>query len=195
MATKYGRLTIIETLADRRARVRCDCGNEKTVRVDYMKAGRTLSCGCLRAEMLSKRRTTHGMTESREYRAWRKMKERCYLPNTLNFNRWGGRGITVCEKWRNSFEAFLADMGPCPDRGTLDRINVDGNYEPGNCRWITHKEQMNNMSSNVIIEHDGKALTMAQWAEYLGIKYATLRRRIVIAGENPPHAFRPVGAR
>jgi hypothetical protein len=120
------------------------------------------------------------------------MKNRCYLPSTRNFHRWGGRGIAVCERWLNSFENFLEDMGPCPADGTLDRINTDTNYQPSNCRWVTQREQMNNMSRNVVVEHNGKQQTIAEWARELGLKYATLHRRIVVKGELPPLAFRAI---
>jgi hypothetical protein len=191
MATKYGRLTIVRDVGDGKAEVRCDCGNEKIVRIRYMQAGRTLSCGCLRSEMVSKRRTTHGQTNTREYKIWCKMKERCYLPSARNFHRWGGRGIEVCDRWRKSFSNFIADMGACPEGHSIERIDQDGNYEPGNCRWATQREQMNNMSRNVIIEHDGKSQSVAEWAREIGVKYDTLLRRIR-CGEIPPHAFRQV---
>jgi hypothetical protein len=185
-------MVVLQIQGGGRGLARCDCGREKSVMANHLKTNRTTSCGCARAEMLSARRKTHGMTESREYRAWCHMKERCLNPNTEGFEFWGGRGIKVCERWMNSFESFFEDMGACPTGYTLDRRETDGHYEPGNCRWLDIQGQQNNRRNNVIVEHEGRQQTISQWSREIGISYHTLHRRVVIKGESPPHAFRAV---
>ena len=107
------------------------------------------------------------------YLSWDTMIQRCSNPKNTNFPNYGGRGITVCERWR-SFENFLADMGERPTGLTIERNNTNGNYEPGNCSWVTRKQQLNNQRRNVIVEWDGKRLTLSQWAELLGVDYMAL---------------------
>lgn len=125
----------------------CDCGRTAIVRGRYLRNGDTRSCGCLQRQYRATGRITHGGAVrglSREYKAWRDMKERCYNPKKQNYKWYGGRGITVCERWRSSFAAFLADMGPCPPGLTLDRKDPNGHYEPDNCRWTTWAVQRGN---------------------------------------------------
>lgn len=105
------------------------------------------------------------------------MSDRCRNPNNLRFKQYGGRGITVCESWR-TFDGFLADMGECPDGCSIDRIDPNGNYEPGNCRWATEAVQQNNRTANRMIAFGGKTQSMADWAREVGIKPGTLRYRI-----------------
>lgn len=118
--------------------------------------------------------TTHRMTKTRTFRIWQKMRRRCNDPKEQNYSRYGGRGITVCDRWADSFETFLADMGVCPDGMTLDRVNADGNYEPANCRWATMLTQSRNRTNNVILEHDGRSMCMSEWAAETGIRIGTL---------------------
>ena len=130
---------------------RCECGATKSVRETHLKQGRINSCGCLVGDNNRSRLTTHGLTKRPEYRVWKTMKARCAMPcgegghlKRLpdSYKYYGGRGIQVCQQWLNSFEAFWSDMGPRPSaRYSIDRINPDGNYEPGNCRWATAREQ------------------------------------------------------
>lgn len=124
----------------------CDCGNEKITCVDSLRCGDTKSCGCIRKEGLVAMSTKHGLRYVPEYQSWKSMKNRCFSPNNTNFKNYGGRGITVCERWRNSLADFLSDMGPRPSpKHSIDRFpNNDGDYEPGNCRWATAKQQANN---------------------------------------------------
>jgi hypothetical protein len=150
---RYGRLIVLERAENDRWhrttwKVRCDCGNETIASANFLRTGTTKSCGCWRSEyarIVGRRTSTkHGMVESREYQSWVAMRTRCYNSNAHAYDRYGGRGITVCERWRESFDNFFADMGARPPATSLDRINNDGNYEPGNCRWATHGEQRRN---------------------------------------------------
>jgi hypothetical protein len=163
---------------------RCDCGNELAVRVKSLKTANTRSCGCLRKEVTAARGTTHGRTRGRkqpaEYRAWSHVIQRCTNPDNKDFKHYGGRGIQICDRWRKSFEAFLADMGERPSKyHTLDRFpNNDGNYEPGNCRWATQSEQMNNTRVNTLISCDGRTQTLQQWCDEVGISPSLLCQRL-----------------
>lgn len=131
----------------------CVCGAETVVRSALLTSGRTKSCGCLRARGM----TTHGCGTTAEYGVWRSMKQRCLNPKSHSYPRYGGRGIIVCPEWTESFEAFVRDMGMRPTAShSIDRIDNDGNYEPGNCRWATRREQQNNISTNRAVEIGGR---------------------------------------
>lgn len=133
---------------------RCDCGAETVVSAAHLKSGHTQSCGCLHARKTSEVKTTHGHTknasngkrsQSITYSTWRNMIRRCEDPGAVNYERYGGRGISICPRWRNSFADFLADVGERPSPGhEIDRIDNDGAYEPGNCRWVTRSENCSN---------------------------------------------------
>lgn len=134
---------------------RCECGNEVVVRtVDLTRTKRpTRSCGCLRRDRLSETATTHGMSRTPEFNSWSGMIARCSNPNSKSYPRYGGRGITVSPKWRDSFASFYADVGPRPGPGySLDRIDPDGNYEPGNCRWASTVDQARNKAHNTKVQ-------------------------------------------
>lgn len=152
----------------------CDCGTIKNIQGRYLLRG-TISCGCLQKEI----HTKHGMTDSSEYRSWCHIKGRCYNPKDKKYYRYGGRGIKMCERWKNSFETFYEDMGPKPGKGcSINRINNNGNYEPGNCEWATAKEQANNRRTNRQITFNNKTQTLAQWAKEVNMSHSVIFHRL-----------------
>ncbi len=155
----------------------CDCGNSAIVTSLNLKANVTKSCGCLQREVSGQRATTHGHYKSPEYRVWQAMLDRCRRPNSTVFKHYGGRGISVCDRWVTSFQHFWDDMGPCPVKHQLDRINNDGNYEPGNCRWATKEQNIANRRNTRLMELEGESLPCAEVARRTGIPYYTIRRR------------------
>ena len=197
--SRNGRLIVVGHVRGRgrtRLSVACDCGTKKTVLPGNM--SRTLSCGCWRKEeaesvMWSEGRgavrRTHGRSGTREHIAWMGAKSRCSHPSNHAFRSYGARGIRMCREWSDSFEHFLRDMGPRPAGATLDRIDNDGPYAPGNCRWATPKQQANNRRLNHYLSYDGKRLTLAEWAEVVGLDYATVSQRINKLGWTPARAL------
>lgn len=151
---RFGRLLIIGVShSEKRARLKgtvlywkckCDCGNEVIISGPNLNKGDSHSCGCYHSDLLIAANTKHGFCGTSEYDIWNGMKQRCENPNSRGYKNYGGRGITVCQEWIESFDAFYAYMGPRPTNLSIDRINNDGNYEPGNCRWATAKEQAQN---------------------------------------------------
>jgi len=161
----------------------CTCGNKVTKNRASVKFGNTRSCGCLKTEVQVKRSTTHGLSRSVEYRLYYGMLDRCSNPNTENYCMYGGRGITVCDRWREpngqGFLNFLSDMGlrPSPDH-EIERKEVNGNYCPENCCWATHLEQMNNTRHNRYVTYDGRTQTLSQWAREKGWLESVIRNRL-----------------
>ena len=156
----------------------CDCGREKVIFVDNLNSGYTTSCGCVRRQRIALALYKHGSCEDTEYWTWCSMKNRCFNPNEWHYHRYGGRGITICERWM-TFANFLEDMGrrPTPTH-TLERRDNNGNYEPSNCRWATPMEQANNRSTSRWVTVDGQTLTVAQWARKLGKPQQWLRGQL-----------------
>jgi len=159
----------------------CDCGNHHETTGRSLLAGDTKSCGCLHRYVMAHKslaNITHGRSNTPEYRSWAKLKGRCLNPNDKSYERYGGRGIAVCDRWVNSFENFFADMGPRPSpKHSLDRINNDGDYTPENCRWATAIEQVRNSSHMRWITYKGETLCLKDWAERIGISKSALIRR------------------
>jgi hypothetical protein len=152
-------------------------------------SGNAKSCGCHRIEGLRQSHTRHGLAQSREYQAWRRAKHRCITPSNQDFKNYGGRGITFCDRWLNSFEAFIADMGKRPSKNhSLDRIDTNGPYAPGNCRWATSTEQANNRRSNATVTLGGIVMTITQAARLHGINPGTAKGRINVHGWTPERA-------
>ena len=148
---RFGRLTVVERTGTSKNgnalwACRCDCGNVAVVRGASLKNGITRSCGCLIAESTKDRNTTHGLRKTRLYHVWANMKDRCLNPNTPSYSYYGGRGITICDEWRDDFQAFYdwAMANGHRDDLSIDRIDNDKGYNPDNCRWATHSEQMHN---------------------------------------------------
>jgi hypothetical protein len=169
----------------------CDCGGAGITRTSSLNNGHTKSCGCIQKESASSfAKATHGLRGSSEYRIWSLIKDRCLNSKTKAFRYYGGRGITVCDRWKDSFENFIEDMGPRPSpKHSIDRTNNDGNYEPGNCRWATRVQQMNNKRSNVNITFNGVTKTAAQWSREVSVRSATLRARIFKYGWSAERAL------
>lgn len=179
----FGRLTVTKEgereKEQRRWYCLCECGNTVLVLQASLRSGSTTSCGCLHSEVVSNTFSTHRLSRSPEYLIWSSMKRRCYNQRNIGYALYGGRGIKVCDRWRNDFLAFLNDMGPRPSlKHSLDRIDNDRDYEPGNCRWATIQEQGRNKRSNHFLTFDGKTLTIAEWAELTNIPQIVLRSRI-----------------
>lgn len=175
LGQRFGRLLVIKQLETRyHSSINwlclCQCGVKVTVPSARLVHDKTKSCGCYNLDLIRERSTTHGETINNtvttEFHIWAQMIARCQHPTHISYENYGGRGIKVCERWANSFENFLEDMGRRPSKQySLDRFpNNDGNYGPGNCRWATRKQQAGNRRSNVWLEYGGRKMIMADWA-------------------------------
>jgi hypothetical protein len=180
---RFGRLIVIglgpARSGSRTWLCRCECGNTKAALSGNLRSGKTKSCGCIRVQANQERNTTHGLALTPEYRVWLHIKGRCHTPTDANYQNYGGRGISVCQRWRDSFESFYSDMGPRPSaRHSIDRVDNNGNYEPGNCRWATKKVQCRNQRTSRLLTFGGKTMTAAEWGESGPIPTGTILMRI-----------------
>ena len=184
---KFNKLTVIEFAYNKKGRTywkcKCDCGNIAIVEAYKLKMRHTKACGCLgeyNRKHLYKYSIKHQMMNTRLYRTWQNMKRRCDTPSTNSYKNNVGRGIKVCNEWKNDFISFYnwAMANGYRDDLTIDRIDVNGNYEPSNCRWATSKEQSNNKRNNYYIEFNGEKHTITEWAERAKIKRETIKYRI-----------------
>lgn len=167
----------------------CDCGEVTVTRVSCLRSGHTTSCKCAHRDMLRKRLTTHGQRKSREYAAWGNMKERCLNPANDKYKYYGGRGITVCERW-SKFENFLADMGPNPGpKYSLERRETNANYSPDNCYWASPITQANNKRNNRLITIGNETDTLANWCRKYEMVYSVVLYRIDRARWEPLRAL------
>lgn len=152
---------------------KCDCGNEVRVIAGNLRKGNSTSCGCKKRE----RSTRHGLSNSKEYRVWQEMIQRCENPNNQAYANYGGRGIAVCDRWKD-FAVFITDMGRRPKNYQIDRIDNDKGYSPDNCRWVPSRINLSNKRNNHKVEYQDQTLTVAEWSRVLGIHERTLFNRL-----------------
>lgn len=156
----------------------CECGVVRAIAAPKLLTGQTKSCGCWRRDWASTKNLTHGQSRGREYGSWRGIKERCLNPRSRAYTNYGGRGITMAPKWRDDFRRFVTDMGPCPPRHSIERIDNDGPYAPGNCLWVPQSVQARNKRNNVWVAIDGVRRCVAEWAAIQGLSPAAVSRRL-----------------
>ena len=184
---RYGFFTVVERAKNQGKKpmwlCKCDCGKMKEVRADSLKSGAIKSCGCYQKEQLkgNSRAATHGKRKTRLYSIWEHIKQRCFNETNNEFHLYGGRGVTMCDEWRNSFEAFYewAMANGYADNLTIDRIDNNGNYEPSNCRWATSQTQANNRRNNHLITYNNETHTIAEWARITGLSARKIYDRYV----------------
>lgn len=180
---KFSRLIVLAQVDNPKSRsisyeCFCECGNRKVVTKYNLLNKMVKSCGCLHDEMTSKRFTTHGLSKSPTYTVWANMKSRCYRANHPQYNDYGGRGITVCESWINSFENFLSDIGEKPFGLSLDRIDNNKGYSKENCRWASLKVQNRNKRENNILTIGSESKCIAEWSEISNLSEDLIRQRV-----------------
>lgn len=177
---RFGRWTVLKLDEEKTEKVRwiceCDCGSVKSVLRCSLRSGRSISCGCHRKEFLSELKKGHGLTNTRLHNIWGNMKSRC---NDREDDRYGGRGIKVCQEWENDFLSFFnwSLKNGYKENLTIDRIDNDGDYKPSNCRWVTREVQNNNTSLNVVVEVNGEVLTLAEISKKYNIGYSAIHHR------------------
>ena len=181
----FGRLTAITPVGHKKVAGMlwlciCECGSDCVVVATKLISGHTKSCGCFSGQTSGDRLRTHGMTETKEFMTWRAMIQRCEDSRGTGYRLYGGRGISVCTRWRNSFIAFYDDMGDRPSpKHSIDRIDNDGNYTPSNCRWATRIQQGRNTRANHMITYEGRTHCLVKWSEIRGIHRNTLSTRLL----------------
>lgn len=186
---RFGKLIAESCCYDREKKImfwkcRCDCGKYCFVRAHMLVHKKTNSCGCLRKESNTQKKTTHGMSKTSIYGTWNAMKGRCYNGANHNYNRYGKRGIIVCDEWKNSFESFYewAINNGYKKGLSLDRIDNNGNYCPTNCRWVSTNVQNNNRGVSINITYNGKTQNLAEWCKELNLPYIRIWQRLNVYG-------------
>lgn len=189
----FGKLTALYRYPDKypdgRERWVCKCSciaaSVIVVRRKSLKSGNTKSCGCHRVERIRETNTRHGMCNAPEYRIWKAIKERCSYVKHKSYSDYGGRGITVCDEWKDSFDNFYRDMGPRPSKDhTIERRESDKSYCKENCYWATRTEQNNNTRRNIFYVRNGVAKTLAAWCKELDLSYSTVYARMKQYGQS-----------
>lgn len=178
---RFGRLIVVSRKREEGRttyRCVCDCGKSTFVRHGNLQSGGVTSCGCYGSEVRRTVNIRHGMSHDRTWNSWMAMRGRCHVATSKDFLNYGARGISVCARWRESFEAFFEDMGERPARTSIERKDNNGNYEPGNCVWASPIRQGNNKRNNHFVEFRGVTLTTAQWARSIGISLECLGFRL-----------------
>ena len=188
IGSRFGRVVVINEVpqgAGKRRRVlcRCDCGNNIVTDPRSLFIGHTKSCGCLQKEIVSKssklRCTTHGKTKTKEYSTWGHMKGRCYNKSNAKYKDYGGRGIKVCDRWLESFENFFEDMENAPSKfHSIERLNVNGDYEPSNCKWATNAEQAVNKRKHRVVAYEGRFMPLSEACRLAKVSYQTALYRL-----------------
>lgn len=178
---RFNRLLVVEKIGTINQKVmwkcKCDCGNFVNVHTSNLRSNRVKSCGCYKLDKLVKRSTKHNQRHTRLYEVWKSLKQRCLNSNSNAYKNYGGRGITICEEWKNDFQLFYDwSMKNGYKKGlTIDRINNNDSYKPNNCRWVTRQAQANNTRTNRYIEYNGIIHTISEWSRILNISYSKLR--------------------
>lgn len=192
---KFERLTVIRYISaeeregyshkkdSRRWLCKCDCGNIVRLRTEQILQGKAKSCGCYIKEIFHNqtiKNTTHGLKKTRLYRIWNNMKDRCYNENCKDYFKYGGRGIKICDEWIDNFQMFYdwSMNNGYSDNLSIDRINIDGDYEPINCRWTTNKVQCRNRRNNLLLEYKEQTKSLAEWCEELNLDYHLVYDRL-----------------
>lgn len=187
---KFGRLTVIKRAENSKTKqtrwlCKCDCGKTKIILSNSLKSGKTISCGCLHNDLLKQRLSKHQKTKTRLYKVWLRMKARCYNAKVKEYNLYGGRGIEVCNEWKNNYMSFYNwalsngyDENAKYKECTIDRIDVNGNYEPSNCRWVNSTIQSKNKRINFLVTYKNETHCLKDWSEILNINYSVLHKRL-----------------
>lgn len=189
---RYGRLVALNRVGNRGGswRFKCDCGNETVSNIGRVRLGVTQSCGCIALEALRARSITHGHSLGRSVSptlgSYRNAKARCYYSGSARYAEYGGRGIKMCDRWLESFDAFLEDMGERPVGMTLDRIDLNGDYEPSNCRWATADKQSENRRNTILVAQGDEQISLRRFAMTNGVPYKAIHKRVLRGQE--PHA-------
>ena len=186
---RFGKLVVlkrVENAKDGATRFlcQCDCGNTKVIRSKHLKSGAISDCGCEKSQRTRNNNLKHGGSGTRLYNIWIKMRDRCKNPHSADWADYGGRGITVCDKWDSSFESFRkwAESAGYEKGKSIDRIDVNSGYYPDNCRWVSTQIQANNKRNNHIVSYHGKKMSLADVARLSTVPYGTIKRRICVYG-------------